>query len=99
MDVDDNTLNHPSLLPPQNITSESSTPTSKHTIIDQFRSSYDSHHDGSTTTSPQSPLSIKAEDKDDGRVKIKQKRNKPTLSCEECVERKTKVGVAMLVLS
>ena len=25
--------------------------------------------------------------------KKKQKRNKPTLSCEECVERKTKVGV------
>ena len=24
--------------------------------------------------------------------KKKQKRNKPTLSCEECVERKTKVG-------
>lgn len=28
----------------------------------------------------------------DGRVKKKQKRNKPTLSCHECVERKTKVG-------
>jgi hypothetical protein len=25
-------------------------------------------------------------------AKKKQKRNKPTLSCEECVERKTKVG-------
>lgn len=29
---------------------------------------------------------------DGGRVKKKQKRNKPTLSCQECVERKTKVG-------
>jgi hypothetical protein len=26
--------------------------------------------------------------------KKKQKRNKPTLSCEECVERKTKVSTA-----
>lgn len=29
---------------------------------------------------------------DDGTSKPKQKRNKPTLSCEECVERKTKVS-------
>jgi hypothetical protein len=27
--------------------------------------------------------------------KKKQKRNKPTLSCEECVERKTKVSTAL----
>jgi hypothetical protein len=27
----------------------------------------------------------------------KQKRNKPTLSCEECVERKTKVGESALI--
>lgn len=36
---------------------------------------------------PTSPA-IKSED--GGRVKPKQKRNKPTLSCLECVERKTK---------
>jgi len=30
---------------------------------------------------------------DGGPPKKKQKRNKPTLSCEECVERKTKVSV------
>lgn len=29
---------------------------------------------------------------DDGSVRKKQKRNKPTLSCHECVERKTKVS-------
>lgn len=29
----------------------------------------------------------------EGSPKKKQKRNKPTLSCEECVERKTKVSV------
>jgi hypothetical protein len=28
----------------------------------------------------------------------KQKRNKPTLSCEECVERKTKVGLVQLIM-
>jgi hypothetical protein len=44
----------------------------------------------STVTSPAHTL------KEDGSVitgppKKKQKRNKPTLSCEECVERKTKV--------
>jgi len=30
----------------------------------------------------------------DGPLRKKQKRNKPTLSCEECVERKTKVRPA-----
>lgn len=33
------------------------------------------------------------------RGKPKQKRNKPTLSCEECVERKTKVCCDVIVLS
>ena len=41
-------------------------------------------------------LQFKLEPRDDGDgsstpPKKKQKRNKPTLSCEECVERKTKV--------
>lgn len=39
---------------------------------------------------------IKPEDGEDGSLqppKKKQKRNKPTLSCEECVERKTKVSL------
>ena len=31
------------------------------------------------------------------RPRKKQKRNKPTLSCEECVERKTKVGAAAFI--
>lgn len=35
---------------------------------------------------------VKSEDGDDERQKKRQKRNKPTLSCKECVERKTKVG-------
>jgi hypothetical protein len=33
----------------------------------------------------------------DERPTKKQKRNKPTLSCEECVERKTKVSQALAV--
>ena len=33
----------------------------------------------------------------DRRVKKKQKRNKPTLSCEECVERKTKVRLYRVI--
>ena len=47
--------------------------------------------DGSSPTSPadsQASPTIKTED--GGRSKAKQKRNKPTLSCLECVERKTK---------
>jgi len=32
---------------------------------------------------------------DVGPSRKKQKRNKPTLSCEECVERKTKVNAAL----
>lgn len=31
------------------------------------------------------------------KARKKQKRNKPTLSCEECVERKTKVGAAAFI--
>lgn len=44
---------------------------------------------------------VKSEDADgDGELlKKKQKRNKPTLSCFECVERKTKVGFSFLSLS
>lgn len=41
----------------------------------------------------QSPAQDSRTDTPDGeRAKPKQKRNKPTLSCEECVERKTKVS-------
>lgn len=32
------------------------------------------------------------------KARKKQKRNKPTLSCEECVERKTKVGAAAFIM-
>jgi len=41
-----------------------------------------------------SPTHLKHEDGSPGleTAKKKQKRNKPTLSCEECVERKTKVS-------
>lgn len=35
---------------------------------------------------------LKSEDADGEARKRRQKRNKPTLSCFECVERKTKVG-------
>lgn len=38
-----------------------------------------------------SPSYTKSETSEGDRTKPKQKRNKPTLSCEECVERKTKV--------
>ena len=31
--------------------------------------------------------------------KKKQKRNKPTLSCEECVERKTKVSICLCIMA
>ena len=42
---------------------------------------------------------IKAEDRSTRKSpKKKQKRNKPTLSCEECVERKTKASYAWLYL-
>lgn len=41
---------------------------------------------------------VKSEDGDDGPQKKRQKRNKPTLSCFECVERKTKVGIGMVVV-
>lgn len=44
--------------------------------------------------SAQQEQSLKAEDV--WRARKKQKRNKPTLSCEECVERKTKVGARVL---
>ncbi|KAF4635881.1 hypothetical protein G7Y89_g2207 [Cudoniella acicularis] len=40
-----------------------------------------------------SPTNVKAEDGSSEPPKKKQKRNKPTLSCEECVERKTKVRI------
>lgn len=41
---------------------------------------------------------IKSEEGNSGEPpKKKQKRNKPTLSCEECVERKTKVSVILLI--
>lgn len=48
----------------------------------------------STTYEPVSPArsNIRHRDGDNPPPKKKQKRNKPTLSCEECVERKTKVG-------
>jgi hypothetical protein len=41
------------------------------------------------------PAAARAEPSDDelGAPRKKQKRNKPTLSCEECVERKTKVSL------
>lgn len=38
----------------------------------------------------------KSEDADGESRKKRQKRNKPTLSCFECVERKTKVGLSLL---
>lgn len=45
---------------------------------------------------------VKREDEDgaeaEGPARKKQKRNKPTLSCEECVERKTKVSLGDFVL-
>jgi hypothetical protein len=45
------------------------------------------------TDSPFGTSPLKTEDAfNDGPPKKKQKRNKPTLSCEECVERKTKVS-------
>lgn len=47
-------------------------------------------HDGPASVAPSSPPSH------DGSVppRKKQKRNKPTLSCDCCVERKTKVGAS-----
>ena len=42
------------------------------------------------STSPEASTSTT---QGDGPPKKKQKRNKPTLSCEECVERKTKVRI------
>lgn len=46
-----------------------------------------------TNSVSQSPAQDSRTDTPDGqRTKPKQKRNKPTLSCEECVERKTKVS-------
>ena len=44
-------------------------------------------HAGDTNGSETSPT---VQTEDGSRVKPKQKRNKPTLSCLECVERKTK---------
>lgn len=41
----------------------------------------------------------KSEDAEGESRKKRQKRNKPTLSCFECVERKTKVGIFSLSLS
>lgn len=62
--------------------------------------SLDSAHNG--YGSPTTTLAVKSEwgdsgqssaaTPDDGPMKKKQKRNKPTLSCHECVERKTKVS-------
>lgn len=52
---------------------------------------------------PISPKSAQQEQspktEDVWRARKKQKRNKPTLSCEECVERKTKVGARVLLMS
>lgn len=41
----------------------------------------------------------KSEDAEGESRKKRQKRNKPTLSCFECVERKTKVGISVLFLA
>lgn len=41
---------------------------------------------------------LKSEDADGEGRKKRQKRNKPTLSCFECVERKTKVGRPFILL-
>jgi hypothetical protein len=41
------------------------------------------------------PLQRDHSSDDVGPSRKKQKRNKPTLSCEECVERKTKVNAAL----
>lgn len=50
-----------------------------------------------TNSVSQSPAQDSRTDTPDGeRVKPKQKRNKPTLSCEECVERKTKVSFLLV---
>jgi hypothetical protein len=47
-----------------------------------------------TNSISQSPAQDAGRGTPDGdRAKPKQKRNKPTLSCEECVERKTKVSI------
>ena len=49
------------------------------------------------TSASQSPAGDSRTYTPDGeRAKPKQKRNKPTLSCEECVERKTKVSLFFL---
>jgi hypothetical protein len=67
------------------------TPTSASTI----GPGYDSprlnslHNTGLAQAYPSSPVLSEP-------PKKKQKRNKPTLSCEECVERKTKVNQAIL---
>lgn len=50
--------------------------------------------DRSSTTHPDAiPEDSRDDDVDGEPQKKKQKRNKPTLSCFECVERKTKVGL------
>jgi hypothetical protein len=46
-----------------------------------------------TSSVSQSPAQDSRTDTPEGERKPKQKRNKPTLSCEECVERKTKVSI------
>lgn len=53
-----------------------------------------------TTSASESPAQdAKTSTPDGERTKPKQKRNKPTLSCEECVERKTKVGRLSIFLA
>lgn len=52
------------------------------------------------TSASESPArDAKTSTPDGERTKPKQKRNKPTLSCEECVERKTKVGCLSIFLA
>ena len=46
---------------------------------------------GYSVDSPATRIGVATPTDDDYRMKAKQRRNKPTLSCEECVERKTKV--------
>jgi len=92
----DNPTTPSALPPPLHTVSETSTASPSYTVrvqnIDHARRDFDHRNAGSAAASPQSPAHpIKTEDTDGGRLKAKQKRNKPTLSCEECVERKTKV--------
>ena len=46
----------------------------------------------SNATMPEASNLLDDRDDDDAPPKKKQKRNKPTLSCSECVDRKTKVS-------